>query len=241
MSGNRNDVLQHIENPLDNDVLGGRGGASYKHKGNIAYRRLVQLSKSRYALCQKREKMQISKCIVHAIKTQDPPGRFLEKDSKNGLWKDVGEKKAIEKTSQALREDQPHIRRKMKKLNANNFPKVDVINASSYGVARGVIAASRMNSFTMNNNQRSTTVAPVAPIDHRAMGMGEIPAYPPGSCNREILAHSSARRGYVPDSNRTPQMNGNQISQLNRVVQSDVPQNNMALTRPVPASFRHQH
>ena len=45
MSGNRNDVLQHIENPLDNDVLGGRGGASYKHKGNIAYRRLVQLSK----------------------------------------------------------------------------------------------------------------------------------------------------------------------------------------------------
>jgi hypothetical protein len=34
----------------------------------------------------------------------DPPGRFLRKDEKSGRWIDIGDKKAAEKTSQALRE-----------------------------------------------------------------------------------------------------------------------------------------
>ncbi len=42
--------------------------------------------------------------IVRAIRNGDPPGRFLKKDEKTGKWIDVGDKKAAEKTSQALRE-----------------------------------------------------------------------------------------------------------------------------------------
>lgn len=42
--------------------------------------------------------------IVRAIRNGDPPGRFLRKDEKIGKWVDIGDKKAAEKTSQALRE-----------------------------------------------------------------------------------------------------------------------------------------
>lgn len=42
--------------------------------------------------------------IVRAIRNGDPPGRFLKKDDVTGKWVDIGDKKAAEKTSQALRE-----------------------------------------------------------------------------------------------------------------------------------------
>jgi hypothetical protein len=51
---------------------------------------------------------------VAAIREQK--GRFLERDSKKGTWYDIGDKKAIEKTSQALREGQPKLRQKMVEL-----------------------------------------------------------------------------------------------------------------------------
>jgi hypothetical protein len=46
----------------------------------------------------------VARVIVRAIRTGDPPGRFLRKDDKTGKWVDIGDKKAAEKTSQALRE-----------------------------------------------------------------------------------------------------------------------------------------
>lgn len=41
---------------------------------------------------------------------QTPPGRFLNKDTKSGTWNDIGDGRAREKTSQALREGAPVIR-----------------------------------------------------------------------------------------------------------------------------------
>ena len=46
----------------------------------------------------------MARVIVRAIRNGDPPGRFLKKDEKTGKWIDIGDKKAAEKTSQALRE-----------------------------------------------------------------------------------------------------------------------------------------
>ena len=43
----------------------------------------------------------------------DPPGRFLDKDPVTGLWFDIGHKKAIEKTSQALRDGAAVLRRQL--------------------------------------------------------------------------------------------------------------------------------
>lgn len=47
--------------------------------------------------------------IVEYIRSLDPPGRFLKRDETTNLWNDVGEKKAIEKTRQALREKAPEL------------------------------------------------------------------------------------------------------------------------------------
>jgi hypothetical protein len=100
-----------VSEPQETDVLCGRGGAALRHPGNQTYRRLVNLNKGLYITCLKTEKLKISRSIVAAIREQN--GRFLERDAKKGTWYDIGDKKAIEKTSQALREGQPKLRQKM--------------------------------------------------------------------------------------------------------------------------------
>lgn len=110
-STNDEDVLKDIAEPRETDVLCGRGGAALRHAGNQTYRRLVNLNKGLYITCMKTEKLKISRSIVAAIREQK--GRFLERDAKKGVWFDIGDKKAVEKTSQALREGQPKLRKKM--------------------------------------------------------------------------------------------------------------------------------
>ncbi len=110
-STNDDDVMKDIAEPRETDVLCGRGGAALRHAGNQTYRRLVNLNKGLYITCMKTEKLKISRSIVAAIREQK--GRFLERDAKKGVWFDIGDKKAVEKTSQALREGQPKLRKKM--------------------------------------------------------------------------------------------------------------------------------
>jgi hypothetical protein len=109
--------MEDIACPLDTDVLCGRGGATLRHPGNQTYRSLVQLNKGLYITVLKVEKLKISKSIVAAIREQK--GRFLEKDTNTGKWYDIGDKKATEKTSQALREGQPKQKQKVEELGGN--------------------------------------------------------------------------------------------------------------------------
>jgi len=95
----------------DNDVLCGRGCFVYRNKGNYFYNTLVLQNKVQYTACPKSQKMNISRSIVITIRNQNPPGRFLEFDPDTDISKDIGDKRAVEKTSQALREGQAHIRR----------------------------------------------------------------------------------------------------------------------------------
>ena len=103
--------MRNITEPREVDVLCGRGGAALRHPGNQTYRRLVNMNKAIYTTCLKNEKLKISRSIVAAIREQR--GRFLERDGNVGTWYDIGDKKAVEKTSQALREGQPKLRKKM--------------------------------------------------------------------------------------------------------------------------------
>ena len=57
--------------------------------------------------------MKISRSVVDAVRSLDPPGRFLEKDPSSGKWFDIGDKKAVEKTSQALRDGAASLRRQL--------------------------------------------------------------------------------------------------------------------------------
>jgi len=103
--------LQRVCEPHDNDVLCGRGGSINSHPGNERFRQLVEKRKRVYLTARfKREKRLIASSILSEIRVLKPPGRFLAKDTKTGNWYDIGDEKARDKTSQALRENAPSIR-----------------------------------------------------------------------------------------------------------------------------------
>jgi hypothetical protein len=101
----RNEVIT----PHDHDVLSGRGNFVNYHAGNEHFRALVRKHKVAYVACPKQQKGKFSRMIVEEIRARNPPGRFLKQDHATKLWMDIGEKKALDKTRQALREGAPEI------------------------------------------------------------------------------------------------------------------------------------
>ena len=75
---------------------------------------LVSANKELYLKLPNQQKQFLSNSIVHAVRSQNPPGRFLQKHPQTDLWYDVGDNRALEKTSQALREGAPKLKQKMK-------------------------------------------------------------------------------------------------------------------------------
>ncbi|CAJ1942764.1 unnamed protein product [Cylindrotheca closterium] len=103
--------LKGIKDPHENDVMYGRGGGTNHHSGNKQYRKMVEDRKLEYVNSKRLDKPLVALEIIRIWRGQVPPGRFLKLDEKTGLWNDVGDKKAREKTSQALREKAPLIRK----------------------------------------------------------------------------------------------------------------------------------
>jgi len=99
-------------------VLCGRGGGAQNHAGNYKYRHLVNNNKIRYLTGSKKIKPIVARELVETIYRMDPPGRFLELCTKTGTFFDIGEVKAAQKVSQALREGAPEIRKHLEKLRA---------------------------------------------------------------------------------------------------------------------------
>lgn len=131
--------LKDIPEPHAHDVLCGRGGGTNNHIGNSHWRMLVAANKQLYITLPKRQKMLLSRSIVNAVRSQNPPGRFLQKDGKTKLWFDVGDQRAQEKTSQALREGAPDIRKKV-------AAKASAATNGSAGATSGDVSKSGANS-----------------------------------------------------------------------------------------------
>mmetsp|Transcript_1240 Transcript_1240/g.2684 ORF Transcript_1240/g.2684 Transcript_1240/m.2684 type:complete len:280 (+) Transcript_1240:331-1170(+) len=102
-----NDVT---ESPTQVDVLLGRGVATTRHPGNKRFRSIVSEHITVYATSTKKQKMTISRSIVEKIKAD---GRFLEKEAGTGLWHEVDDRRALEKTAQALRDGAAPIRKRL--------------------------------------------------------------------------------------------------------------------------------
>jgi hypothetical protein len=88
--------------PTAQDVLCGRGGATNNFEGNRRFRALVAQHQRDYLASKKKDKAAIAQKIVNIVQSRG--GRFLQKNGTTGLWGPVTDKKAAEKTSQALRE-----------------------------------------------------------------------------------------------------------------------------------------
>ena len=72
---------------------------------------MVEKRKVDYVNSKRLDKPLVALDIIAQWRKQTPPGRFLKFDDKTELWNDVGDKKAREKTSQALREKAPLLRK----------------------------------------------------------------------------------------------------------------------------------
>ena len=99
------------ESYKDQDVLSGRGGKTNCHYGNRVYRDLIVSHLESYDNAPKAMKPIVARTIVQIIR--DSGGRFLQK-RKDGLYYDIGDNSAREKTSQALRHRTFEIRHKKK-------------------------------------------------------------------------------------------------------------------------------
>mmetsp|Transcript_17674 Transcript_17674/g.24568 ORF Transcript_17674/g.24568 Transcript_17674/m.24568 type:complete len:656 (-) Transcript_17674:1899-3866(-) len=99
-----------IKDPNKNDVLLGsrRKRKSDDHPGNLWYHTLVNERKIRFLNASGNETRQICNDIIHIVRSAHPPGRFLAKEESIGMWYDVGDKAAMDKTYRALWE----VRRK---------------------------------------------------------------------------------------------------------------------------------
>ena len=100
-----------------NDILCGNGKRYRKTQGNEMYHHLVRAFVDTYAKQENRkDKTRITKSIVEAVRMAKPPGRFLNM-GKNGIFYEIGDKKAWVKTGQLLRD---LVLEKKRKIGANN-------------------------------------------------------------------------------------------------------------------------
>lgn len=85
----------------DADVLSGRGGGTNLHPGNRFFRQLIVSHSNAYDEATKSKKPLVARDVVQQIRQRG--GRFLRKDSKDGLFYEIGDDLAREKASQAFR------------------------------------------------------------------------------------------------------------------------------------------
>jgi hypothetical protein len=95
----------------DKDIVNGRGKGIQGHPGNVMFRKLVYAHKQTYAQAPDTDKQKISRGIVIALRQFG--ARFLEFDTDTGRYRDIRDKKAVAKTSQALREGQKNIKQEL--------------------------------------------------------------------------------------------------------------------------------
>lgn len=130
------------------DVLCGRGGETNHHAGNIYYRHLVKKYQRLYLKAKRRDKPKIARHIVDSIRRNH--GRFLKKDASSNTFRDVGNTKAREKTSQALREGAPEMRHEDTAMpnHAHQGQFVDAIVGSK---KRKLLTPTILPNYTMAN------------------------------------------------------------------------------------------
>ena len=100
--------------PHPHDILRGRGLGVQYHQGNINFRSLVKKYKRDYAIGDEATKNMCCFAVYNYIKSQNPPGRFLELDLRSQQWFEIKKRDAFRKIKQALREGAPTTRQNLK-------------------------------------------------------------------------------------------------------------------------------
>lgn len=145
-----------------NDVLCGRGGGTNVHPGNRRFRDLINANRRAYLKARKNDKPAISRSIVRTVRELN--GRFLKKDDKLGLWFEIGDDGAREKTSQALRQRAPEMRKILiedeqrqaqEQLRSRMMMQMGGTNANATNMGNSMSSNVGMNNSMMNPNFRN--------------------------------------------------------------------------------------
>ncbi len=122
----------------------------------------------------KNQKAIYSKLIYDEIRSLNPPGRFLKQDPKTKLWSDVGEKKALDKTRQALREGAPELLKEIEGTDANSteykFENQDALGPlraarQNNPLANSLMGNISLGSFSLNSlDPQRATEASTPPV-----------------------------------------------------------------------------
>lgn len=129
-----------------NDILCGRGGLTNSHVGNKLFRKIVDGYQGEYLNARKMEKKGIAKRIVSQIHNNG--GRFLKQN--NDYWTEVPENKALEKTSQALREGLDVRNNKVRKNKLYHHRK------RRTRLVEGLVVNTKTNCSDDDSNRRTT-------------------------------------------------------------------------------------
>lgn len=90
--------------PSDDDVICGRGKKCYTHIGNERFRLRVMTFLQDYSQARSKvDKSAVLSKVVEEVRLNSPSGGFVKQDSR-GIWHEVGDFLAREKTSQAFRD-----------------------------------------------------------------------------------------------------------------------------------------
>ncbi|KAL7551868.1 hypothetical protein ACHAWF_015086 [Thalassiosira exigua] len=184
-----------VDAPTHNDVLLGRGVATNRHRGNENFRSIVSEHVSVYVTSKKKQKMIISKSIVDYVKTElAPPGRFLAKDPATGSWYEVEERRALEKTAQALRDGGAPMRKQLRE----DVSDPDLLDAlfDRFGSAEKSAAAATTPSSGSSEAEEPRKKHRRVISSSSAEGMGS-DARPPAK-KMQRPAHDAARREHLP-------------------------------------------
>jgi hypothetical protein len=130
----KKEVRETTSTPHNNDVLCGNGreGTLNAHPGNEHFQKLVDQEKRLYLTARSiHEKRLILSKIVDEIRNLNPPGRFLLKDANSNLWRDIGDERAHNKTSNSLRKNALAVRRQLE----DDFEKSQLKQAQAANVA----------------------------------------------------------------------------------------------------------
>lgn len=85
------------------DVICARGKKALEHSGNLRYKTLIEENLEEYSKCDtKFEKSLIVTKVIEAVREASPNGGFIKKV--DGVWYDVGDHLAREKTGQSFRD-----------------------------------------------------------------------------------------------------------------------------------------
>ncbi len=169
--------LSNIAKVQPSDVICGRGGlAQQNHPGNKVFRSLVASNSELYATSLITDKIKISRSIVAAIRKLygrfiersdgKPSGSTLEGVDEHGnaiTWRDIGDKRAVKKTSQALRENQPKILSTLAEKQGMDY--AQVISGSWYKQQQGQsTVSSPSHSHPPSKEAQPNHVADAQPV-----------------------------------------------------------------------------